>query len=252
MTGAAWLAARAALAAGAGRVYCSLLDEDAPLLDGTRPELMGRRAWWRSPPAVMASTTVVCGCGGGDAVHAVLPALLAHVQRLVLDADALNAIAADAGLQNLLQARAARGMPTLLTPHPLEAARLLGVAASDVQQDRLACAKRLAAQTGAAVLLKGSGSITAEPGQILQLNPTGNGALATAGTGDVLAGWCAALWSQNPESRPGEVAAAAAWEHGHAADLWPGAASGAPLRAAELIEAMALREMGGETHRESA
>jgi hydroxyethylthiazole kinase-like uncharacterized protein yjeF len=238
MTGAAWLAARAALAAGAGRVFCCLLDEGAPLLDGARPELMGRRAWWRSAPAVLAATTVVCGCGGGKAVPAVLPPLLAHAERLVLDADALNAIAADSALRAMLQARAARGLPTLLTPHPLEAARLLGVAASQVQQDRLVCAQRLADETGAAVLLKGSGSITAAPGQTPQVNPTGNGALASAGTGDVLAGWCGARWAQCPDARPGEVAASAAWEHGHAADRWPGAARGAPLRAADLIEAM--------------
>jgi hydroxyethylthiazole kinase-like uncharacterized protein yjeF len=241
MTGAAWLAARAALAAGAGRVFCSLLDEEAPLLDGARPELMGRRAWWRSAPAVLGATTVVCGCGGGEAVQAVLPPLLSHAQHLVLDADALNAIAADAALKAMLQARAARGLPTLLTPHPLEAARLLGVAASEVQNQRLACAQRLADETGATVLLKGSGSIIAAPGQTPQVNPTGNGALATAGTGDVLAGWCGARWAQNPDARPGEVAVAAAWEHGLAADQWPGAAGGAPLRAADLIEAMNLR-----------
>ena len=91
MTGAAWLAARAASAAGAGRVYCSLLDPAAPLLDPMRPELMGRQGWWLSPPALLAGTTVVCGCGGGDAVRPALPPLLAHVPRLVLDADALNA-----------------------------------------------------------------------------------------------------------------------------------------------------------------
>jgi hydroxyethylthiazole kinase-like uncharacterized protein yjeF len=240
MTGAAWLAARAALAAGAGRVYCSLLDEDAPTLDPMRPELMGRRAWWRTAPAALADVTVVCGCGGGDAVHAVLPPLLSHVHRLVLDADALNAVAADTSLQTLLHARAARGLGTLLTPHPLEAARLLGVTARDIQQDRLAWAQRLAEQTGAAVLLKGSGSVTAEPGRLPVINPTGNGALATAGTGDVLGGWCAARWASSPDARPGQVAAAAAWQHGHAADAWPGLARGAPLRAADLIEAMAL------------
>jgi len=240
MTGAAWLAARAALAGGAGRVYCSLLDKDAPTLDPVRPELMGRRAWWRLAPAALSDVTVVCGCGGGDAVHAVLPPLLSHVHRLVLDADALNAIAADASLQTLLHARGARGLRTLLTPHPLEAARLLGVTTRDIQQDRLAWAQRLAEQTGAAVLLKGSGSVTAEPGRPPVINPTGNGALATAGTGDVLGGWCAARWARSPDARPGQVATAAAWQHGHAADAWPGLARGAPLRAADLIEAMAL------------
>jgi hydroxyethylthiazole kinase-like uncharacterized protein yjeF len=241
MTGAAWLAARAALAGGAGRVICSLLDEDAPLLDPFRPELMGRRAWWRSPPAVISGSTVVCGCGGGEAVPVALPSVLAHAPRLVLDADALNALAADPALRNLLHARASRSLPTLLTPHPLEAARLLGIAAAQVQQDRLACAQSLADQTGASVLLKGSGSVTAAPGQLPRVNPTGNGALATAGTGDVLAGWCGALWAQRPEDPAARIASAAAWEHGAAADRWPGAGHGLPLRADALIEAMGQR-----------
>jgi hydroxyethylthiazole kinase-like uncharacterized protein yjeF len=184
---------------------------------------------------------VVCGCGGGEAVPAALSSVLAHAPRLVLDADALNALAADPALRNLLQARASRSLPTLLTPHPLEAARLLGIAGAQVQQDRLACAQALADQTGATVLLKGSGSVTAAPGELPRVNPTGNAALATAGTGDVLAGWCGGLWAQRPEDRAAQIASAAAWEHGTAADRWPGAGHGLPLRADALIEAMARR-----------
>ena len=60
---------------------------------------MFRRAWWNSAPEVIGATTVVCGCGGGDAVRSALPRLLSLAPRLVLDADALNAIAADPGLQ---------------------------------------------------------------------------------------------------------------------------------------------------------
>ena len=220
MVGAAWLAARAALAAGAGRVYCSLLDPQAATLDPARPELMARTAWWQSPPALLAQTTVVCGCGGGEAVRAALPPLLSHAGRLVLDADALNALAADPALQPLLRARAARGLATLLTPHPLEAARLLQTDRAEVQRDRLAAARQLAADTGAAVLLKGSGSVIAAAGRPPHINPTGNAALATAGTGDVLAGWAAGLWAQQPEAAAADVAVAAAWQHGRAADLF--------------------------------
>ncbi|MDE1929906.1 MAG: NAD(P)H-hydrate epimerase, partial [Burkholderiales bacterium] len=82
MAGAAWLAARAAAAAGAGRVYCNPLDPAASLLDATQAELMGRREVWLAPAAQLAATTVACGCGGGDAVRAVLPALLTGVRRL--------------------------------------------------------------------------------------------------------------------------------------------------------------------------
>jgi len=244
MTGAAWLAARAAAVAGAGRVYCSLLDDDAALLDPVHPELMGRRGWWNAPPAVLSGSTVVCGCGGSGAVREVLPALLVHVRRLVLDADALNAIAGDAALLPLLRQRAGRGLATLLTPHPLEAARLLQTTAAQVQQDRLAAAAALAAATDAAVLLKGSGSVIAAPGRLPVINPTGNAALATAGTGDVLAGWAGGLWAQDPQAHAADVAARAAWQHGHAADMWPGAASGAPLCASQLVEAMALHRPG--------
>ena len=73
MAGAARLAARAALAAGAGRVYLSPLDPATPLLDDERPELMLRPAGWRPAPDWLRQATVVCGCGGGDAVQAALP-----------------------------------------------------------------------------------------------------------------------------------------------------------------------------------
>ena len=236
MTGAAWLAATAALAAGAGRVFCSLLSDidTAP----PRPELMTRKEWWRESPAVLASTTVVCGCGGGSAVHQALPALLSHAARLVLDADGINAVAADPQLQTLLLQRSARGLATLLTPHPLEAARLLGTDAKAVQHNRMAAAQRLAERWKVGVLLKGSGSVIAAAGQPWVINSTGNAALATAGTGDTLAGWIAGLWAQQPAATALAVAQAAAWQHGHAADRfarrWPGQA----LLASALIDTL--------------
>ena len=241
MVGAAWLAARAALAAGAGRVHTSPLDPEASLLDTAHPELMGRRGAWRWPPEQLARSTVVCGCGGGDAVREALPPLVAHAGRLLLDADALNAIAADSMLQDLLRRRGARGPMTLLTPHPLEAARLLQVTAAAVQSDRLAAARALAEKLTCAVLLKGSGTVVAAPGRVPSINPTGNAALAGPGTGDVLAGWAGGRWAQSPGTHAADIAAAAAWDHGRAADLWPPASRGAPLRASELIEALARR-----------
>ncbi|MBC7917506.1 MAG: NAD(P)H-hydrate dehydratase, partial [Rhodoferax sp.] len=216
MTGAAWLAARAALAAGAGRVYCSLLDTDAPLLDPQQPELMGRRAWWQSPAAVLASATVACGCGGGTLLGPVLPALLSRVPRLVLDADALNALAAQPAWIALVANR--QPGSTVLTPHPLEAARLLGSTTAAVQADRLTSAQTLANQFGCTVVLKGSGSVIAAPGQIPHINPTGNARLATAGTGDVLAGLVGSLMAQG---HPGwEAACLGAYRHGQVADNW--------------------------------
>ena len=240
MTGGALLAARAAHAAGAGRVHVDLLQPDPPGFDGDRPELMFRHGWWRdAPPESLKHATVVAGCGGGDAVVAALPRLLSLVPRLVLDADALNQIASDGALRALLTARAGRGFATVLTPHPLEAARLLGQAdAAAVQSDRLAAAESLSATFRCVVVLKGSGSVIAAPDEAPHINPTGNAALATAGTGDVLAGWIAGSWSAMPGSTAREAAVLSAWWHGHAADL----SASTPLRAADLVEAMhALR-----------
>jgi ADP-dependent NAD(P)H-hydrate dehydratase / NAD(P)H-hydrate epimerase len=236
MSGAAVLAAEAALAAGAGRVYLVPLDERS--LAAPRHELMLRPLVWAHQPATLAAATVVVGCGGGDRIAAALPPLLHHAARLVLDADALNAIAAEAALRSALRMRAQRGLPTLLTPHPLEAARLLGCDAAAVQHDRFAAATALASSLGATVLLKGSGSVIAAPGAPLLVNPSGNAALASAGTGDVLAGWLGGAWAGLPDSEPGAIAAATAWRHGHAADRFAQACPGRPLRAAALIEQM--------------
>jgi hydroxyethylthiazole kinase-like uncharacterized protein yjeF len=239
MGGAALLAGRAALHAGAGRVYVHRLDPAADALDPLHPELMlaelpqagtGAGPDYPAPADPLAQATVVAGCGGGQAIRAALPELLAHAGRLLLDADALNAIAADAALQQALQARRSRCLASVLTPHPLEAARLLGSTLSAVQADRLAAAQQLAERFGAVVVLKGSGSVLAAPAQTAWINPSGNAALATPGSGDVLAGWLGGLWSQlprgdSPSRHASEAAAAwlatraAVWSHGRVADI---------------------------------
>jgi len=235
MGGAALLAARAALAAGAGRTCLARLDQDAAP-DPQRPELMPRQAADAVQPAMLQRSTVVCGCGGGSAVVPHLPAVLQHAQRLVLDADGLNALAADPALQALLRARAARGQATVLTPHPLEAARLLGCSTTDVQADRLARAQALADRLQATVVLKGSGSVITSPGRLPWINPTGNARLGTGGSGDVLAGWLGGLWSQAAGHDAHAAAAAAVWLHGRAAEAGD---LRLPLRAGDLIDAMA-------------
>ena len=234
MGGAALLAARAALTAGAGRVYlCRLDGEMAP--DPQRPELMPRSLATALDVALLSRATVVCGCGGGSAVAAVLPSVLVHAARLVLDADALNHIATDSGLQHLLRARAAGHLPTVLTPHPLEAARLLGLDTPTVQADRLGQAQALAERLQAVVVLKGSGSVIAAPGLPPAINPTGNARLGTAGSGDVLAGWLGGLWSQAAGAPAQDAACASVWLHGRAAE--PGECR-LPLRAGDLADAM--------------
>ena len=160
----------------------------------------------------------------------------------MLDADAFNAIARDAGLRAQLRARGARGGATILTPHPLEAARLLGSTAAEVQADRLAAARRLAADTGAVVVLKGSGTLVALPAGRIAVNPTGDARLASAGTGDVLAGWIGGLWSAQAAATDAagqafDVARSAAWIHGRACDFTAG--DRLPLVAGELAAHMA-------------
>jgi ADP-dependent NAD(P)H-hydrate dehydratase / NAD(P)H-hydrate epimerase len=236
MGGAALLAARAALAAGAGRVLFGALDPALQgQVDAQRPELMPRNVASLLQPEVLGASTVVCGCGGGGAVHAVLPAVLHHAARLVLDADALNAVAADTTLRRLLRARADRGRASVLTPHPLEAARLLGCDATAVQADRLGQAQSLAESLQASVVLKGSGSVIASPGQVPAINPTGNARLASAGSGDVLAGWLGGHWSSRVSASAHEVACACVWLHGRAAE---GGDARLPMRAADLVDAM--------------
>jgi len=220
MTGAAILAALAALHGGAGRVLLAPLDESVSALSAW-PELMLRR-----PDTLdLAQATLVCGCGGGQAIGPHLSRVLEQATRLVLDADALNAVAADTALQALLRARQARANhATVLTPHPLEAARLLGCSSAQVQSDRLGAAAGLVERFGRTVVLKGSGSLIAAPGQTPHINPTGNARLATAGTGDVLAGLIgahlAALHAPTQEAVH-EAASRACWQHGAVADHWP-------------------------------
>jgi hydroxyethylthiazole kinase-like uncharacterized protein yjeF len=237
MVGAAVLAARAALAAGAGRVYLgSLAAIDPGWYEPAHPELMSRTIAQLTVPTALDDATVVCGCGGGSAVREVLPAVLHHARRLVLDADALNTVSDDAALARALRARAARGLATVLTPHPLEAARLLNTRSKDVQADRLRAAHQLADAMQCTVLLKGSGSIVATPGRTTSINPTGDARLGTPGSGDVLAGWIGGLWAAHAATAATHaVVQAATWLHGAAVERGPRAG---PLRASHLIEAM--------------
>ena len=216
MSGAAVLAAVAALHGGAGRVFAGVMDASARCaITAAQPPLMVRAPEEMS----LQTSTVVCGCGGGDDIHALLPQVISTSQKLVLDADALNAIARDTSLQSLLRKRSARGKPTVLTPHPLEAARLLHCTAKDVQHNRLHAAQQLADTFQCVVVLKGSGSIVATPDHTPVINGSGNASLATAGTGDVLAGLIGAYIARHQD-----VFAAtyqAVFAHGHAADAWP-------------------------------
>jgi hydroxyethylthiazole kinase-like uncharacterized protein yjeF len=211
MTGAPILWARAALYGGAGRVYIAFADE-APAYDSGQPELMCRLA----DDFDFNSAALVAGPGLGATPLArdLLLRAIDSVSALLLDADALNLLAGEPALQNALAGRTGF---TVLTPHPLEAARLLGATIGAVQADRPKAARQLAQRLQATVVLKGSGTVIAGADGRIVINTTGNPGLSTAGTGDVLAGLCGALLAQGwPEW---EAALGAVWLHGAAADL---------------------------------
>ncbi len=231
MAGAAVLAARSALYAGAGRVFAVMLDA-GPAYDSLQPEIMFRDA----ADFDAARSTQVMGPGMGQSAQAssLLGKAIDGAAPLVLDADALNLLAATPQLQRRLAHRATHA---LLTPHPLEAARLLGVTAAVIQSDRLAAARELAVRLNAVVVLKGSGTVIASAASAAVINPTGNPGLATGGTGDVLAGLCGALLAQGMP--PWEAALAAVWLHGSAADRLVDQATGPiGLTASELPPAI--------------
>ncbi len=236
MTGAALLAGRAALKLGAGKVRIGLL-ADSPVVDTEQPELMLRPA--QDVLKMPELDCMACGPGLGrtQAAGHALAAVLAHAAPLVLDADALNLLAEDSGLQKALRTR---NSPSLLTPHPAEAARLLGRTTHEIQSDRIAAALEIASRFNASVVLKGSGSICALAAGDWYVNVTGNPGMASAGMGDVLTGILAALLAQGADA---EVALlAGVYLHGAAADLLVEQGTGpVGMTASEVIDAARAR-----------
>jgi hydroxyethylthiazole kinase-like uncharacterized protein yjeF len=216
MSGAVDLAASAALHSGAGRVMACYLpsDSNSALHTPVLAEVMQRNF----AALNLKAGAIVCGCGGGEAVRQVLPKVLQESVHLVLDADALNAISKDPWLRDLLRLRATKKLFTVITPHPLEAARLLNTSSTEVQNDRILAAQNLAEDLKCTVVLKGSGTVIAKTGQTSIINPTGNARLATGGTGDMLAGLLGARMAQGLSEF--EAACTAVFEHGQLADDW--------------------------------
>ncbi|MEO1916002.1 MAG: NAD(P)H-hydrate dehydratase, partial [Myxococcales bacterium] len=152
---------------------------------------------------------------------------------LVLDADGLNAFSTQPGLTKILAAREA---PTVLTPHPGEAARLLGVSSSDINRDRIGAARKLCEATGSVVLLKGACSVIAAPDGRIAINPNGGPNLSSGGTGDVLAGMVGALLGQGLDAW--NAATLAAWIHGATADSLSQQTGPSGMLASELADAL--------------
>ena len=213
MVGAAILAGRAALKLGTGKVFLGLLADHAPQFDGFQPELMLRR-----PDALLGEVpldvvAVGPGLGTDPAAQRLLSQALRSDAACVIDADGLNLVAQYAVLQSTLQSRKAA---SVLTPHPAEAARLLGVKTADVQADRIGAALKLAAKFRSIAVVKGAGTVTAAPDGRWWVNASGNPGMASAGMGDTLTGMIASLLGQGIE--PALATLAAVHLHGAAAD----------------------------------
>lgn len=212
MVGAALLAGRAALRLGAGRVYVGLLDERIAV-DLGQPELM------LPPPETLfglsgpACLVIGPGLGQTERAKRLLDSALQAPLPLLIDADGLNLLAATPAFQVALQERA---QPSLLTPHPGEAARLLGSSSRAIQADRLGSLRALVAHYDCTVVLKGAGSLILGPGGRIWHNPTGNPSMAAPGMGDVLSGMIAALAAQGLTLE--QAAVLGVYLHGAAAD----------------------------------
>jgi hydroxyethylthiazole kinase-like uncharacterized protein yjeF len=233
MAGAALLAGRAALKLGTGRVYVGLLARDAPLYDAGQPELMLRRVDEILKLGAVGCLAVGPGLGQLPEAYEALDAALDSDAPLVIDADALNLIAYHPALQERLRARGGRDV---LTPHPAEAARLLGVSTRQVQEDRVGSALGVAAKFNCAMVLKGAGSVCAVADGHWFMNTSGNPGMASAGMGDVLTGIVAALIAQGASVQSALLAGV--YLHGAAADRLVAAGVGPiGLMAGETIDA---------------
>ncbi|MEN4921549.1 NAD(P)H-hydrate dehydratase [Achromobacter spanius] len=234
MTGAALLAARAALKTGAGKVLVGFVQDAQPLpCDPLQPELMLRdfRSLLEEDWGV---TAWIAGCGIGTSALAANALSELFVLRreapLVLDADGLNLLARQEVRPNWGPG------PVVLTPHPAEAGRLLNIGTDAVQRDRPAAARELARRYQCWIVLKGAGTLVCAPDGGLHVNTSGNPGLATAGTGDVLAGMLGSLIAQKLPLD--QALHGAVWLHGAAADALAAQGIGPiGLTAGELADA---------------
>ncbi|HSA63998.1 MAG TPA: NAD(P)H-hydrate dehydratase [Nitrospira sp.] len=243
-TGAAALAAKAALRIGAGLVTvgvpasvndvleAKLLEVMTMPLPDTKARTLGRASFDRIMAFIQARTAIAIGPGLSTHPETVelVQSLVKHLDRpSVLDADALNALASRASL--LTECKT----PPILTPHPGEMARLeVGATSQSINADRLGTARRFARERGVFLVLKGARTIVARPDGLLMICPTGNPGMATAGTGDVLTGMLVGLLAQGVPSW--EAACAATYLHGAAGDLAARRFGPAGMIAGDLID----------------
>ena len=222
MTGAPVLAGMAALKSGCGKVILGLNQEPLELsLVATAPELMLHQAKDLMNEKSASAWVFGCGLGVDHSAQALMALLLREIsayQPLLIDADGLNLLSERWNIDGKINCGTiGLGAQSVLTPHPKEAARLLGVSVTEVQADRAGAAKRLVEKFGCWVILKGHHTLIASPTQEIWRNETGNSGLATAGSGDLLSGIIGSLLAQNIPMM--EAARGGVWLHGKAADL---------------------------------
>lgn len=193
MVGASLLAARAALLSGSGRVYAAMLAKDAPAVDLNYPEIMMRPILSLRQLNQLDCVVIGPGLGKSQLAIAEMEYWLGQSKTLVLDADALNLIAAHAHLSMLLKSCIAK---IVITPHAGESARLLASSSEFVQKNRVDCAMQLAKTFHVVCVLKGDGTVCADADGHCFINSSGNPALAAGGTGDVLAGLIGSMIAQ--------------------------------------------------------
>lgn len=216
MSGAPILAASAAMYLGCGKVWAGFNQDTLPFaVIASFPEIMLDTADSLAKRQDISAWVVGCGLGTGRAAVGTLAGILTeHADsQMLLDADALNILSVNAEIRSM-----ARGCKNLiLTPHPAEAARLLGTTVVQVQADRTAAVRKIGEIFGATVVLKGHKTLVAAPDTEIYVNHSGNAGLATAGSGDVLGGIVGSLLAQGLKSF--EAACAGVWLHGAAADV---------------------------------
>ncbi|MGH7775786.1 MAG: NAD(P)H-hydrate dehydratase [Candidatus Dormibacterales bacterium] len=242
LTGAAYLSATAAARAGAGMVRLLVAQSIYPILAAKCTEVMATPIGEAAPGAVghashdavmravepAAAFLVGPGLGRDSSTWRLVHDLVARVERpMVVDADGLNALAASS------RSRGRLGAPAVFTPHPGEMARLLGVSTGEVQAGREAAALECARRWGAVAVLKGARTVVADPSGRLSTDPHEVPALASGGTGDVLAGIIAGLLAQG--LRPFEAAASGVYVHGEAGRRWAGRHGEGGLLASDLL-----------------
>ncbi|MGX2040698.1 NAD(P)H-hydrate dehydratase [Methylocaldum sp. MU1018] len=209
-SGAARMSAEAAARVGAGLVSVATRKSHADLLNLTRPELMchGVETAEELRPLLERATVIAVGPGLGRSEWAkeLLGAVLDTDLPIVADADALNLLAANPRKRD----------DWIITPHPGEAARLLGNSSAEIQKDRFGAVRRLQARFGGVAVLKGSGSLICGPHGLPHVCTAGNPGMASGGTGDVLTGVIAGLLAQRLDLF--DAAALGARLHGAAGD----------------------------------